>query len=113
MLSIIIKNNILSKEELKDLLKRYHQDRRINKPLLLISEERIKYLDIFKREFSNLTVYNNNIKIEEFDYIFDFLGSSKYLDKETITSLNRLDRTVCIDINASLSNINGLGNDIK
>jgi hypothetical protein len=112
MLSIIIKNNILSKEELKDLLKRYHQDRRINKPLLLISEERINYLDIFKREFSNLTVYNNNIKIEEFDYIFDFLGSSKYLDKETITRLNRLDRTVSIDINASLSNINGLGVDI-
>ena len=112
MLSIIIKNNILSKEELKDLLKRYHQERRINKPLLLISEERINYLDIFKREFSNLTVYNNNIKIEEFDYIFDFLGSSKYLDKETITSLNRLDRTVSIDINASLSNINGLGTDI-
>ena len=112
MLSIIKKNNILSKEELKDLLKRYHQDRRINKPLLLISEERINYLDIFKREFSNLTVYNNNIKIEEFDYIFDFLGSSKYLDKETITSLNRLDRTVSIDINASLSNINGLGVDI-
>ncbi len=112
MLSIIIKNNILSKEELKDLLKRYHQERRINKPLLLISEERINYLDIFKREFSNLTVYNNNIKIEEFDYIFDFLGSSKYLDKETITRLNRLDRTVSIDINASLSNINGLGTDI-
>ena len=112
MLSIIIKNNILSKEELKDLLKRYHQERRINKPLLLISEEKIKYLDIFKREFSNLTVYNNNIKIEEFDYIFDFLGSSKYLDKETITRLNRLDRTVSIDINTSLSNINGLGTDI-
>lgn len=112
MESIIIKNNILSKEELKDLLKRYHQERRINKPLLLISEERINYLDIFKREFSNLTVYNNNIKIEEFDYIFDFLGSSKYLDKETITRLNRLDRTVSIDINTSLSNINGLGTDI-
>ena len=29
MLSIIIKNNILSKEELKDLLKHYHQDRRV------------------------------------------------------------------------------------
>ena len=112
MLSIIIKNNILSKEELKDLLKRYHQDRRINKPLLLISEERINYLDIFKREFSNLTVYNNNIKIEEFDYIFDFLGSSKYLDKDTIERLNKLDRTVSIDINSSLSNINGLGTDI-
>ena len=112
MLSIIIKNNILSKEELKDLLKHYHQERRINKPLLLISEERIKYLDIFKREFSNLTVYNNNIKIEEFDYIFDFLGSSKYLDKDTIERLNKLDRTVSIDINSSLSNINGLGTDI-
>ena len=66
MLSIIIKNNILSKEELKDLLKRYHQDRRINKPLLLISEERINYLDIFKREFSNLnldkdTLSNTNL----------------------------------------------------
>ena len=67
MLSIIIKNNILSKEELKDLLKCYHQERRIDKPLLLISEEKINYLDIFKREFSNLTVYNNNIKIEEVD----------------------------------------------
>ena len=112
MLSIIIKNNILNKEELKDLLKHYHQERRINKPLLLISEERIDYLDIFKREFSNLTVYNNNIKIEEFDYIFDFLGSSKYLDKDTIERLNKLDRTVSIDINSSLSNINGLGTDI-
>ena len=70
MLSIIIKNNILSKEELKDLLKRYHQERRINKPLLLISEERINYLDIFKREFSNLTVYNNNIKSLTISLIF-------------------------------------------
>lgn len=112
MLSIIIKNNILSKEELENLLKHYHQERRINKPLLLISEERSNYLDIFKREFSNITVYNNNIKIEEFDYIFDFLGSSKYLDKDTIERLNKLDRTVSIDINASLSNINGLGMDI-
>lgn len=112
MLSIIVKNNILRKEELEDLLKYYHQDRKINKPLLLISEEKIDYLDIFKMEFSNLTVYNNNIKIEEFDYIFDFLGSSKYLDKDTITRLNKLDRTVSIDINASLSNINGLGIDI-
>ena len=112
MLSIIVKNNILSKEDLEKLLKYYHQDRKINKPLLLISEERSNYLDIFKREFLNLTVYNNNIKIEEFDYILDFLGSSKYLDKDTITRLNKLDRTVSIDINASLSNINGLGIDI-
>ena len=113
MLSIIIKNNILSKEELKDLLKRYHQERSINKPLLLISEERINYLDIFKREFSNLTVYNNNIKIEEFDYIL--IDCSPSLGLITINALTAAD-SVIIPVQAeyfALEGISKLLNTIK